>query len=337
MPISKDIFAAGVCIVNDGKVLATKRTDGKGYGFPCGKRDEGELAHHTAVRECFEETGYVAVVHVQEDVDNLKLQGTAVNTLKVFNSSYTGVDDSGHLIRIYRAESVAVGDPTHPEEGEVVWVTPKELIEESTWTEYNKSVFKHFGIKWESNDKPKTELEIERRWLVLNPPDFSISGDIWRELSITQMYLEGKYVERIRQTVEGDKTVYHHTIKKPAKKHGGVWETESEITADEFNKLMPRIDKSKQAVIKIRRVMTVGKIKYELDQFIHPIQAWILEVEIPTKDTKVELPEIIFGDTIEVTDERGLSNYKIAAHPNAAIKKIKSLLPKKAKSNKSTE
>jgi len=134
----QDIFAAGVLIQrDDGKILATKRTDGKGYGFPCGKREIGENPLHTAVRECFEETGHVAIIDFLEGM------------LSTYSLSYTDLDDSNHMIRIYRAESVAVGEPTHPEEGEVVWVTPRALVEESAWTEYNELALKHFGINWE--------------------------------------------------------------------------------------------------------------------------------------------------------------------------------------------
>ena len=191
----------------------------------------------------------------------------------------------------------------------------------------------------------KTELEIERRWVVLDPPGFKKNlgneavkslGNRWRELNITQMYLESEHTERIRQTVEGDKTIYHHTIKKPAKKQHGAWETEREITSDEFTALTARIDHSKQAVIKTRYVMGIvdSELKYELDRIIHPIQTWILEVEVPSIDAEVDIPKLVFGRTIEITKVKGLSNYRIASQPNAANNKIKKLLSKYDDSNK---
>lgn len=122
-------FAAAVFVTNeDKKILATKRADGKGYGLPCGKMEPNELPHWTAVRECFEETGNVVVVQTDR------------------TAPYEAEDDSGHLVVTYRAYIVATGKPTHPEEGETVWITAKQLTEESGWNEYNKGVLEHF--KW---------------------------------------------------------------------------------------------------------------------------------------------------------------------------------------------
>src|ERR1035441_5999190 len=45
-------------VINDGKILLTKRNDGvPPYGFCTGKIEPGELAHQAAEREVLEETG----------------------------------------------------------------------------------------------------------------------------------------------------------------------------------------------------------------------------------------------------------------------------------------
>jgi len=123
------VFAAGVLVVDydSGLVLAIKRADGNGYGFPCGKLNVKERPMNAAVRECFEETGHVVIAS---------------------DSHFTGDDGSGNLIRIYFSQLVAVGQPTHPNEGEVVWISPELLITKSAWSKYNNNVFAHFGIEY---------------------------------------------------------------------------------------------------------------------------------------------------------------------------------------------
>src|SRR5215472_298712 len=53
------IEAAGFLLrAPSGKVLFMRRTDGTGWAFPGGVKKDGETISHTAIRECYEETGY---------------------------------------------------------------------------------------------------------------------------------------------------------------------------------------------------------------------------------------------------------------------------------------
>lgn len=127
--MSSSVYASGVLIQKDGLILVVKRKDSELIGFPGGKLEEDELASFAAIRECFEETGYVVFVYPP--------------------SAYAGVDDRGNVTKIYRAEIVCHSDKEISfEEGGYTWVKPELLVSHSPWPEYNKSVLEHFGISW---------------------------------------------------------------------------------------------------------------------------------------------------------------------------------------------
>jgi len=127
MEIDMPKFAACVLVKNDkGLFLALLRSDGKGYGFPGGKHDPGEELKETAVREAFEETGHVVVCNSYTD--------TFISKCKE------------HTVATYVAKTVAIGAPTHAHEGEVVWATKEQLLNESAFGQYNKECFEFFKV-----------------------------------------------------------------------------------------------------------------------------------------------------------------------------------------------
>ncbi len=160
-----------------------------------------------------------------------------------------------------------------------------------------------------------TKIEIERRWLV-NVTLENLPSDT-QQLEIIQQYLISKETERVRQTNQGDKLTYHHTIKVSTPE--GQLETENEISQEEFATLLQRVDPKRSIIVKHRYVFNYQGHKFELDRFISPVDFQILEVEIENPDEEILFPEF-FESRIEVTKENGLSNYKIAAFPKAAKK-----------------
>lgn len=125
------IYAALVFLYKDGKVLAIKRNEQKGYGLPGGKINQDECPEFAAIRECFEETGLVVSVYVP--------------------SAYAGLDEEGHIVKTFRGEIVTSGIPLTSDEGEPVWISPEELIQGSFWKEYNEATLRHFGLELECN------------------------------------------------------------------------------------------------------------------------------------------------------------------------------------------
>ena len=60
--MSKIISAAGVVLLRNNEVLLVHRPRYDDWSFPKGKVDGAELLPLTAVRECDEETGFLAVL-----------------------------------------------------------------------------------------------------------------------------------------------------------------------------------------------------------------------------------------------------------------------------------
>lgn len=124
--------AAGVLITKEenGKTLVLairSRTSSRGVNFPCGKIEPNEVSEVTAVRECYEETGFV--VRLAPD-----------------SRAYRGVNEAGVTVTIYKAEIVC-GNPLHTtDEGAVVWVDPCELTN-SAYAKYNINVLEYFKIR----------------------------------------------------------------------------------------------------------------------------------------------------------------------------------------------
>jgi CYTH domain-containing protein len=169
----------------------------------------------------------------------------------------------------------------------------------------------------------KEVLEIERRWLMINSnyQDLITKGYTIR---IIQIYLNNKYgySERVRQVIS-NKSEFLHTLKRPAKV--GQVEIERQISFDEYIEMISRKNILCETVIKDRTIIPIkDNLKIEIDKFFHPIQSVLMEIEIPSMDYKIELPEYI-KDIIEITEIKDLSNAKIALNPNEAIKKIKDL------------
>ncbi len=57
-----DPVAAAVIVLLDSKILAFLRKKDGQIGLPCGMVEEGESTRETAIRECFEETGYEVAI-----------------------------------------------------------------------------------------------------------------------------------------------------------------------------------------------------------------------------------------------------------------------------------
>ena len=128
--MNSKVYAAGVLIQKDRLILAAKRKDSELFGFPGGKIDPEEKASYAAIRECFEETGFVTFLYLP--------------------SAYAGIDDSDNVVKIYRAEIVCKGPEPAENEAGYCWVSPKVIATQTPWPDFNQAVLAHFGIHWEN-------------------------------------------------------------------------------------------------------------------------------------------------------------------------------------------
>jgi len=143
---------------------------------------------------------------------------------------------------------------------------------------------------WHSASRPVgTPLEIERRYLLRNEPDFKGRG----ELSyIIQMYAPGSPTRRIRaeQPSSTAATNFYLTTKWPTGrvKNGVplVFEQEGIVTQQQFLSLMRQCE---TWIGKTRTVVNYKGFKFEIDHIFNP-NLYIVEVELPSTSTKFEMP-----------------------------------------------
>ncbi len=167
-----------------------------------------------------------------------------------------------------------------------------------------------------------TKLEIERKFLVKFPTSWSTLSEMFDGLvdvkRISQTYLVPKGKEpaaRVRKTVEGltgdTKTVYHFNQKKPVES-GVHEETEREIGQSKYETYLENANPKKSSVEKTRFVFKFNDQIFELDVFKGSLKGLaILEIELESKDDKVELPPFL-GIVKEVTDDKKYTNFALA-------------------------
>ena len=123
-----DPVAAAVIVLLDSKILAFLRKKDGQIGLPCGMVEGGESTRETAIRECFEETGYEVSIPSEQE-------------------PFIGFDPKGKkVVACFVGHIVSEGKPTHSHEGEVIWADPAELLV-SGYGDYNKRALEHFSIK----------------------------------------------------------------------------------------------------------------------------------------------------------------------------------------------
>lgn len=157
-------------------------------------------------------------------------------------------------------------------------------------------------------------LEIERKFLLKSLPE--IQPD--QVVEIHQFYfknLTGVW-ERARSwsSSNGDMK-YIHTIKKSVSKSANL-EEEYFMTLKQFNAFKSKCYKTpneSKYIKKTRHIYKDGNLKWEVDEFNSGYQLIIAEIEIPTEDYEVVLPDYIKDLVlIEVTGMKPFSNRSLS-------------------------
>lgn len=154
-----------------------------------------------------------------------------------------------------------------------------------------------------------TPLEIEKKYLIKMPdikllerqPDYSRSN-------IEQAYI--KDGSRIRKRSFGDTCKYYKTFKQSL---GGITriEIESEITEDEYKKLMDNKQDGTEIITKERHCFDYKGKVMELDVYSFCDDKATLEIELQSEDETVEIPD--FAEVIkDVSQDKAYSNYSLA-------------------------
>jgi len=166
-----------------------------------------------------------------------------------------------------------------------------------------------------------TPIETERKFVILKP-DFDALAicEGYTVSKITQIYLktEDGITHRVRSREYRDRTVYTET-KKTRISQMSVIEDEREISQREFQEKSALIDKGLKPVIKTRRTLCYMGHTVEIDEYPEWESCCILEVELPSEDTPLSLPDFI-KVVCEVTGVKSYSNHSMAkCFPNEPI------------------
>jgi CYTH domain-containing protein len=156
-------------------------------------------------------------------------------------------------------------------------------------------------------------IEIERKFLLKSIPD----GKPSETIKIKQWYLKVDGIwERARSmesNISGIKWV--HTIKTRISDSSNI-EEERDLSKDEFDDFVKRCKGSKQNakyITKQRRIYPDGNLKWEVDVFSQKCHIIVAEVEIPTEDYELLIPDFIQKkNLLEVTGMKQFSNRSLS-------------------------
>jgi CYTH domain-containing protein len=157
-------------------------------------------------------------------------------------------------------------------------------------------------------------IEIERKFLLKGIPDRNPDEII----KINQWYLkneEGVW-ERVRSwdsNLNGKKWI--QTIKTRISDMSNI-EDEKEVTEEEFFAFKRKCHSKKSQgrfINKERKIYIEGDLKWEVDIFKSGCQLVIAEIEIPTEDYELSIPDFIDKKSLmEVTGLKQFSNRSLA-------------------------
>lgn len=156
-------------------------------------------------------------------------------------------------------------------------------------------------------------IEIERKFLLKAIPDAKPTEII----KIKQWYLKVDGIwERARSmesNIYGIKWV--HTVKTRISDISNL-EEERDLTKKEFDDFVKVCKSSKQTaryITKERRIYPDGELKWEVDVFSQKCHIIVAEIEIPTEDYDLEIPEFIQKkNLLEVTGLKQFSNRSLS-------------------------
>lgn len=159
----------------------------------------------------------------------------------------------------------------------------------------------------------KLPLEIERKFLI-EYPDLTelekLSEGNFSDISQTYLIGEEGTSERVRARTRNGVTVYTHNTKIKLSSMKRI-ELEDEISEEEYNELLKRADPKCRTIEKVRYCIPYGGFTLEIDVFPFWNDKAFMEVEMPSEDTAVELPDFV-KIIREVTDDNRYTNHALA-------------------------
>lgn len=163
-------------------------------------------------------------------------------------------------------------------------------------------------------------LEIERKYLLSAPPSDAVLAALGaRPTRLEQVYLRSSddWIRRVRRVEAGGRVRYVLTRKRDVE---GIVreEIESDLSVEEYGRLVAEADPLRRVIRKVRHVISHGRWTLELDVFSEPPGVVLLEVELDHPDDVPDLPPSIAALVVrEVSLEPAYTNHRIALRPGA--------------------
>lgn len=155
-------------------------------------------------------------------------------------------------------------------------------------------------------------LEIERKFLIQIPETSFLEELGCKKVEITQDYLpniENK-IRRVRKAVTAEGTKYLYTEKFRLSDTVRI-EREKEISEDDYKELYAERAEGSYTINKTRYILVEGDFTYEIDLYPELPDSAVVELELPTETTAVDLPDWM-KVIREVTGDRHFRNEYIA-------------------------
>lgn len=152
-------------------------------------------------------------------------------------------------------------------------------------------------------------IEIERKYVISMPDVCAMQSEKnYTASDIEQIYLKSspRITHRIRSRTKGGVTKYTETKKMRISGMSAI-EDEREITESEFLSLRESIDPDTTPIIKTRHTFVYCGQLFEIDIYPNWKSCAIMETELPSEDTEVEIPTFI-NIIKEVTGIKAYSN-----------------------------
>ena len=152
-------------------------------------------------------------------------------------------------------------------------------------------------------------IEIERKYVISMPDICAMqSEEGYTSSDIEQIYLKSspRVTHRVRCRTKGGVTKYTETKKMRISGMSAI-EDEREITENEFESLRESIDPDTTPIIKTRHTFVYRGQLFEIDIYPGWKSCAIMETELPSEDTEVEIPSFI-NIIKEVTGIKAYSN-----------------------------
>lgn len=154
-------------------------------------------------------------------------------------------------------------------------------------------------------------LEIERKFLIRQSSQ--LNEACCSSIAIVQTYLvrDDPSVQRRVRSMDTDGDVHYFYTEKRFISAAVREENEREISFQEYSELEKQADKELVPIIKTRRILEYKGQRFEIDSYPFSAELATMELELPSEDTPIDLPD--FVDIIkEVTGDENYSNANLA-------------------------